>query len=132
MMRAASTAIESDCRIPIACFLSVNPSEYGYPTNYKQFGQFWRPDRRRRHRRDSLRTTVLVDTGILYANRRTDPEVVKARVVDDWTVFTASGVTADIDLALWLVEREWGREVAFEVENAMEYERSTNVYRSGR
>jgi transcriptional regulator GlxA family with amidase domain len=73
-----------------------------------------------------------VDTGILYANRRTDPEVVKARVVDDWTVFTASGVTADIDLALWLVEREWGREVAFEVENAMEYERSTNVYRSGR
>ena len=38
--------------------------------------------------------------------------------------------TAGIDLALWVVEREWGREVAFEVENALEYERSTDVYRS--
>lgn len=50
--------------------------------------------------------TVLVDTGVLYADRDTDREVLEAHVVDDWTVFTVGGVTADIDLALWLVEHE--------------------------
>lgn len=62
--------------------------------------------------------------------RATDAEVVDARVVDDGDVLTAGGITAGIDAALWLVEREWGREVALEVEDTMEYERSTDVYRS--
>lgn len=61
--------------------------------------------------------------------RASDAEVVEARVVDDGDVVTAGGITAGIDAALWLVEREWGREVAFEVEDTMEYERSTDVYR---
>jgi transcriptional regulator GlxA family with amidase domain len=59
--------------------------------------------------------------------RETDAEVVEARVVDDGDVLTAGGITAGIDAALWLVEREWGREVAFAVEETMEYERSTDV-----
>ncbi|WP_436923114.1 DJ-1/PfpI family protein [Halosimplex amylolyticum] len=62
--------------------------------------------------------------------RETDAEVIDARVVDDGDVVTAGGITAGIDAALWLVEREWGHEVAFDVEDAMEYERSTDVYRS--
>ena len=53
--------------------------------------------------------------------------MVDARVVDD-DIVTAGGLTAGIDAALWLVEREWGREAAFDVEDAMESERSTDVY----
>jgi len=68
--------------------------------------------------------------GALADLRATDAEVVEARVVDDGDVVTAGGITAGIDLALWVVEREWGREVAFEVEDTLEYERSTDVYRS--
>jgi len=69
--------------------------------------------------------------GAMDELRATDAEVVEARVVDDGDLVTAGGITAGIDLALWVVEREWGREVAFEVEDALEYERSTDVYRSG-
>jgi len=49
-----------------------------------------------------------------------DAEVVRERVVDDGDLITSGGVTAGIDLALWLVEREWGprldRHVAFDRE----------------
>jgi len=58
----------------------------------------------------------------------TDARVVDARVVDDGDVLTAGGVTAGIDLALWLVEREWGEAVADAVEQTLEYERSPDVY----
>jgi len=68
--------------------------------------------------------------GALEELRESDAEVIDARVVDDGDVVTAGGITAGIDAALWLVEREWGREVAFDVEDEMEYERSTDVYRS--
>ena len=64
--------------------------------------------------------------------RESDAEVIEARVVDDGDVVTSGGITAGIDMALWVVEREWGHEVAYEVEDAMEYERSTDVYRSGK
>jgi len=46
------------------------------------------------------------------------------------TCFTC-GVTAGIDLALWLVEREWGADVAAAVATELEYERSQDVYRTG-
>jgi transcriptional regulator GlxA family with amidase domain len=59
----------------------------------------------------------------------TGAEVVEARVVDDGDVLTAGGVTAGIDLALWLIEREWGHDVAYQVEDVIEHERSTDVYR---
>ena len=59
----------------------------------------------------------------------TEADVVDARVVDG-DIVTAGGITTGSDAALWLVEREWGHDVAYEVEDAMEYERSTDVYRS--
>ncbi|WP_049930218.1 DJ-1/PfpI family protein [Halosimplex carlsbadense] len=62
--------------------------------------------------------------------READAEVVDARVVDDGDVITAGGITAGIDAALWLVEREWGSDIATTVAETMEYERSTDVYRS--
>ncbi|WP_226039659.1 DJ-1/PfpI family protein [Natrinema sp. DC36] len=54
-------------------------------------------------------------------------EVVDARVVDDGDVLTAGGVTAGIDLALWLLEREFGAEIAAAVETEMEHERRGEV-----
>lgn len=61
----------------------------------------------------------------------TDARLVDARVVDDGDVLTAGGVTAGLDLALWLVEREWGDDTATAVAAALEYERSTDIYHSG-
>ncbi|MXV62568.1 DJ-1/PfpI family protein [Natronorubrum sp. JWXQ-INN-674] len=49
--------------------------------------------------------------------------VVDERIVDDGDVLTAGGVTSGIDLALWLVEREFGEDVASEVSEEMVYER---------
>ena len=43
--------------------------------------------------------------------RETGAEVIDERVVDDGDILTAQGVTAGMDLALWLVERERGRGV---------------------
>jgi transcriptional regulator GlxA family with amidase domain len=55
---------------------------------------------------------------------------VDARVVDDGDVVTAGGVTAGIDLALWLLEREFGDEVADAVARTLEHERSRDVHRT--
>ena len=55
--------------------------------------------------------------------------MVDARVIDDSDVLTAGGVTAGLDLALWLVEREFGDDVAEMVASEMEYERRGEVYR---
>jgi transcriptional regulator GlxA family with amidase domain len=58
-------------------------------------------------------------------------EIVEARVVDDGDVLTAGGVTAGIDLALWLVEREWGQKLADSVARLMEYKRRGPVVSAG-
>jgi len=50
-------------------------------------------------------------------------EVVRERVVDDGDLLTAGGVTAGIDLSLWLVEREWGAGLADRIAREMEHER---------
>lgn len=55
-------------------------------------------------------------------------EVVEARVVDDGDLVTAGGVTAGIDLALHLVEREAGADIAERVATLMEYDRRDDVY----
>jgi transcriptional regulator GlxA family with amidase domain len=55
---------------------------------------------------------------------------VDARVVDDGDVVTAGGVTAGIDLALWLLEREFGAEVADGVARTLEHDRSEDVHRA--
>jgi transcriptional regulator GlxA family with amidase domain len=56
-------------------------------------------------------------------------ELVQARVVDDGEVLTAGGVTAGLDLALWLLERSFGPEVSHQVEQLLEYERRGTVWR---
>ncbi|WP_331234859.1 DJ-1/PfpI family protein [Natronorarus salvus] len=61
--------------------------------------------------------------------RETDAEVVEARVVDDGDVLTAGGVTSGLDLALHLVERECGAELAERVATELEYDRR-EVYSS--
>jgi len=68
--------------------------------------------------------------GAIDELRESGAEVVDARVVDDGDVLTAGGVTAGIDLALYLIERIGGREVATTVAREMEYERSEDVYRA--
>jgi transcriptional regulator GlxA family with amidase domain len=49
--------------------------------------------------------------------------IVDARVVDDGDVITAGGVTSGLDLALLIVERQAGREIADRVAREIEYER---------
>ena len=61
--------------------------------------------------------------------RETATNVVDARVVDDGDVLTAGGVTAGLDLALWLVERELDTDAADAVARGMEYDRRGEVYR---
>jgi transcriptional regulator GlxA family with amidase domain len=48
--------------------------------------------------------------------------VVEGRVVDDGDLVTSGGVTSGLDLALWLVEREFSAEVADGIATRMEYE----------
>lgn len=82
---------------------------------------------------------VLADAGILedtpaithhdaVADLESVTEVVDARVVDAGDVLTAGGVTSGIDLALWVLEREFGEEVADRVAREMEHARRGEVY----
>jgi transcriptional regulator GlxA family with amidase domain len=53
-----------------------------------------------------------------------------ARVVDDGDIVTAGGVTSGIDMALWIVEQEKGREVADDVAAELEHQRDERVRRA--
>ncbi|HEX9834998.1 MAG TPA: DJ-1/PfpI family protein [Mycobacterium sp.] len=66
----------------------------------------------------------------LEALSRYGPVVRRNRVVDDGTVVTAGAVTAGIDLALWLVQRELGESVADTVARAVAYPMPTDVWRA--
>lgn len=55
-------------------------------------------------------------------------QVVESRVVDDGDIVTAGGITSGIDLALYLLDREFGAEVAEGVAATMEYTPSTDVH----
>ena len=59
--------------------------------------------------------------------RASGAEVVDARVVDDGDLLSAGGVTSGIDLALYVVEREFGSDVADRVATVIEYERRYGV-----
>ncbi|QKG93668.1 DJ-1/PfpI family protein [Halorubrum salinarum] len=59
--------------------------------------------------------------------RESGAEVVDARVVDDGDLLSAGGVTSGIDLALYVVEREFGEDVADRVATVIEYERRYEV-----
>jgi transcriptional regulator GlxA family with amidase domain len=65
--------------------------------------------------------------GALADLRESGADVVEARVVDDGDLLTAGGVTSGIDLALWLVEREWGEDAADKVASEMEHDRRGRV-----
>ncbi|HZO07621.1 MAG TPA: DJ-1/PfpI family protein [Solirubrobacterales bacterium] len=54
--------------------------------------------------------------------------VLDERVVDDGDVITCGGVTSGLDLAFWLVEREFGSSHARAIAAGMEYERRGGVY----
>lgn len=54
--------------------------------------------------------------------------VLEERVVDDGDLVTCGGVTSGIDLAFWLVEREFGSSYARAIATGMEYERRGSVY----
>ena len=53
-----------------------------------------------------------------------------ARVVDDGDLLTAAGVTAGLDLALWIVQRECGPAVADAVTTEIEHRRFRDVHRA--
>lgn len=72
---------------------------------------------------------AVTHAGALADLRETAADVIEARVVDDGDVLTAGGVTSGLDLALHLVEREFGSEVADAVGTEMEYERRGIVHR---
>jgi transcriptional regulator GlxA family with amidase domain len=62
--------------------------------------------------------------GATSDRRATDAEVREERFVDDGDVLTADGITSGIDLALHLVERECGADVAEAIAGELEYERA--------
>ncbi len=55
--------------------------------------------------------------------------VVRARVVDDGDLVSAGGVTSGLDLALYLLERDFGSHTAHAVEQLFEYERRGVVWK---
>ncbi|MDQ6885333.1 MAG: DJ-1/PfpI family protein [Candidatus Dormibacteraeota bacterium] len=61
--------------------------------------------------------------------RATGARVINARVVDDGDLLMAGGVTSGIDLALWIVEREFGAAIADAVTAEMEFPRSRDIWR---
>ncbi len=63
--------------------------------------------------------------------RESGAELIEARVVDDGDLITCGGVTSGLDLALWMVERELGTELAATISREMECERSPSLWRSG-
>lgn len=61
----------------------------------------------------------LIDLGAKY---------VASRVVDDGDMITAGGITASLDLGLWLVERYANQEAALAVSSRLEFERRGIVF----
>lgn len=55
--------------------------------------------------------------------------VIEERVVDDGDIVTCGGVTSGIDMALWLVERDFGLELADSIARGIEHDRRGGVYR---
>lgn len=70
---------------------------------------------------------AMTHNGALADLRRSKAKVVAARVVDDGNILTGGGVTSTFDLALWITERLWGRELALRASAYLEYPLPTNV-----
>lgn len=72
-------------------------------------------------------TTHVLGLDLLEA---TGTEMTRARVVDDGDLISGGGVTSGLDVALYLLEREFGPSAAVEVERLFEYERRGTVWKS--
>ncbi len=70
---------------------------------------------------------AITHAGAVEELRESGATVVDARVVDDGDLVTAGGVTSGIDLALYLVEREFGPTIADRVATVLEHERRGEV-----
>jgi transcriptional regulator GlxA family with amidase domain len=68
--------------------------------------------------------------GAVEQLRAEGADVIDARVVDDGELLSCGGVTSGIDLALWIVEREWGAELAERVAAEIEHDRRGPVWRA--
>ena len=68
--------------------------------------------------------------GAIEELRDAGARVISARVVDDGDVVTAGGITCGLELALWLVERFVGPDLAHNLEGQLEYERRGTVWRN--
>ncbi|MFC7132212.1 MULTISPECIES: DJ-1/PfpI family protein [Salinibaculum] len=71
---------------------------------------------------------AVTHAGAMDDLRATDADVVEARVADAGDVLTCGGVTSGIDLALYVLAREFGLEVAAAVEETIEHERHADVH----
>ncbi|ERH08577.1 MAG: putative transcriptional regulator [halophilic archaeon J07HX64] len=69
--------------------------------------------------------------GAIEDLRASGADVVDARVIDDGDIVTADGVTSGLDLALYLLEREFGPELAADVAETMAHERRGPVSTPG-
>jgi transcriptional regulator GlxA family with amidase domain len=82
-----------------------------------------------------LATAGLLDGRYATTNRNAFDElrphvldVVAERVVDHGDRITAGGLTAGLDLGIWIIERELGTAAADERCNGMEYQRQGRVW----
>ncbi|MGY6654332.1 DJ-1/PfpI family protein [Amycolatopsis sp. TRM77291] len=57
-------------------------------------------------------------------------KVIDARVVDDGDLITGGGITAGLEVSLWLMERFLGAKAAQRTEVVLEYERRGTVWRA--
>jgi transcriptional regulator GlxA family with amidase domain len=64
--------------------------------------------------------------------RATGAQIVSARVVDDGDLLSCGGITSGIDLALWLVERFWGQELAEATARRLEHVCVGDIHRGPR
>jgi putative intracellular protease/amidase len=60
----------------------------------------------------------------------TGARAIAARVIDDGDLITGAGVTSGLDLALYLLEREIGPQIAHAVEDLFAYERRGTTWRN--
>jgi transcriptional regulator GlxA family with amidase domain len=72
-------------------------------------------------------TTHVLGMDMLEA---TGVKTVRARVVDDGDLITGGGVTSGLDVALYLLERDFGSHAAHAVEELFEYERRGTTWKS--
>ena len=66
--------------------------------------------------------------GAMGELRSAGATIIDAHVVDDGTVSSSGGVTHGIDLALWLVERFFGADLAEQIATTLEYQRTSSIW----